>query len=639
MNVHTKQNQKGFTLTEALVSFAITATGLLVIASFQAGLFSESAYNKARTEALSLAQQKIEEFKHYTLASEDNFIDDDHNGIMDADGTYAENLIDGQNAQFRRSWNLTTADRAKQIAVTVSWPDRANETQSVMLTTEIAWISPRAGADQLAELNDPLVSSPSGRAEIGDGNLADYPTTDVTRVSSPGPDGLSLYKYNENLFLVDQNDKILLSLRDACSTIDGSCKDFVTISGTVYVDTANTSQRPVDIHVIAADAAHCERWVPTGTLTTPPATANGDYLYYNYTCYLGGGWHGNIGFVTATGLEQRDKVCQGDPTTSDAWKDPVIALRRAYRGMVHKVQGGNTVYATQGIKDAISLTGHDFVFTELAPAKTEGINCVGPNEPMTRSDSSSGMLFEGVPTDFFCLNADDDGDSVPDYLDLYDTAQYDANVFCPFDPTGPPVRNHQVTGTISILSADTVDLAEFKVLTSDGPGNCEWVSPFASTTDGYQATYSCNVYDWGSGWTGFVELRPNSKYIYCPSSTAPFSAVTSNQSHDFGCISSTTVTIQGAINWESKTATISSMTITDLHTGYQGVCKVVNDTGYSCLTPYSGTDWDGTITVTSNEYVCGATAGVFSFLGYTVENSPYSKDIVVARSVSKCPLQ
>jgi len=636
MNVHTTRKQRGFTLTEALVSFAITASGLLVIASFQAGLFSGSAYSKARTEALSLAQQKIEQFRHYTHASDANFIDDNGDGIMDADATYTDAAIVGQNATFTRTWALSTSGRTKKIDVTVSWRDRANDVQSVMLATQLAWISPRVGVDQLAELAAPLVPSPTGRAMIGDGNLADFPAEDLNPIGAPDPTGLRLYQHKEDLLLINADDKILLTLLDACLASDGTCEDFVRISGTVYVDKANTSQKPVDIHVIAADAAHCERWVPEGhTLTSPPATpGSGDYLYYNYTCYLGGGWHGNIGFVTAGGLQQNDKICQGDPTAQEEWARPVIALRRAYRGMLSQQQGGKTVYFTQGIKDAATLTGHDFVFTKLPPSDIEGTHCM---DPMTRADSSGGSLFEDVPTAFFCLNTDHNGDSVPDYLDSYDTTLYAAGVSCPFDPTDQPVRNHHVSGTVYIASTRALELSHFGIVTSDGPGNCQWTSDFASTTGGYQAAYSCDVYDWGSGWTGFIQLKPNSDFVYCPSRTAPFSAVKSDVSQNFACNSVPTVTIEGALLQTTGSSTISSIAIIDSDTGSQGSCEITTDTSYSCLAPYNDNGWNGTLTVTSSGYVCDAAAGVFTFLNYTDGGSPYIHNIVVAQSASQCP--
>jgi len=503
MNMHTIYHQKGFTLTESLVAFVIVTGGLLAIASFQAGLFSSSEYNKARTEALSLAQAKIEEFKHYTHADEDSFIDNDGDGAMDADGNYTEDPIAGQNALFNRSWDLTTTGQGTQVDVAVGWLDSSNAAQSVTLMSSVPWISPRAGGDQIVDLQEPLIEAPTGRARIGEGNLSDYPDVEITQIGSPGLDGLSVYAHDTNLFLVDGYDNILLTLEEACSIDSGICTDFVKISGTVYLDTAFSTRDLIDLFVLASDAAHCARFVSSGTLSNPPTTATGDYEFYNYTCYLGGGWHGNIGFVTATGIMLNDKVCQGDPTAFDPWEEPVIALRRAYRGMLHKDVGGKTLYFSHGIKDAAELTGQNYVFTTLAAQETSGTACEGINAPMTRADSSNGTLFEGTPVDFVCLNTDDDGDSQPDYLDTYDTAEFGADPSCPYDPTDPPVQNHLIAGVIQVLSAETLDLSSFGVVTSDGPGNCVWANPFTAVSNGYAARYACSVYDWGDGWTGF----------------------------------------------------------------------------------------------------------------------------------------
>ena len=636
MNMHTINRQKGFTLTEALVAFVIVTGGMLAIASFQAGLFSSSAYNKARTEALSLAQQKIEEFKHYTHADEDNFIDSDGDGVMDADGYYTDAPIEGQNALFNRSWNLTTTGQASQVDVAVGWLDSSNTGQSVSLTSSVPWISPRAGGDQIVDLQEPIVYAPTGRARVGEGNLSDYPDVEVTPISSPGLDGLSVYAHDTNLFLVDGYNNILLTLEDACSIDTGTCTDFVKISGTVLLDTANSRQGLIDIFVIASDAAHCARFVPSGTLSSPPTTATGDYEFYNYTCYLGGGWHGNIGFVTATGVKLSDKICQGDPTAFDPWEEPVIALRRAYRGMLHQDVGGKTVYISHGIKDAAELTGQDFVFTELSSEKTAGSFCEGVDAPMTRADSSNGALFEGTPVDFVCLNTDDNGDSTPDYLDVYDTAEFGADTTCPYDPTDPPVQSHLIAGAINVLTAETLDLDSFDVVTSDGPGNCVWPTPFTAVSGGLTAKYACSVYDWGDGWTGFVQIQPNSKYVYCPSEYADYTNLTTDQTQNFGCISSKTIAIAGRITFGLNDSYIYSMVIEDTTTGFQGICRF-DETDYRCLLPYDGDSANLTLTVTASDYVCGAVDGVFTYLGYNVNASPYTHDILVERNSIKCP--
>jgi Tfp pilus assembly protein PilV len=252
MSTITRRAQKGFTLIEALVAFGVTATGFLAVVSLQGALVTDSAYSKARSEAMSLAQQKIEEFKHYTLADEAAYIDNDGNGVMDADGNYSDPAINGQNAVFTRSWQLSSATRGRGVDVTVAWADSANRTQSVFLAAVIPWISPRSGADQLFEPSPTMLNSPTGRAELGEGELSDYPNVNPVPVSGPGPEGLRTFQNEENLLLVDQNDHVLLTLLDVCNLLTDECTDFVKISGTVYFDDANTNQPAVETYVIAS---------------------------------------------------------------------------------------------------------------------------------------------------------------------------------------------------------------------------------------------------------------------------------------------------------------------------------------------------------------------------------------------------
>lgn len=628
--------QKGFTLTEALVSFTIVAIGLLAVATFQGGLFKQSAHNKARGEALALAQEKIDQLKHYTLADETAYIDEDNDGVLDAVGNYSDAPINGQNAVFVRSWDLTATQFGREADVTVSWTDAENQTQSVSLAAEVPWIAPRGSADRLATPGSPLVHSPTGRARIGDGQLSDYPSEDLISYPNIHPeDGLLIYQYNNDLLLANSQGNVLLTLEEACSSTTGNCADFVRISGTVYLDTDNSSEDLEDILVLASDAAHCERYVPSGTLANPPATASGDYEYYNYTCYLGGGWHGNIGFVTTSGLQQRDKVCQGDPTAFNLWEQPVIALRRAYRGMIHNTVGGNTRYHSHGIKDATMIEGQDFVFTDLSVTSTEGYHCMLPDAPMTRDDSQSGTLFTDVPTDFVCLNADEDADGSPDYLDDYDTAQYGANTTCPFDPTSPPVQSHTISGTLTFTSTSDPSASQFTLLTSDGPGNCEFTEPTGSGGS-YIATYTCTVFDWGSGWTGDVIIRPDYESFYCPSPEAPFAGLTTDSTHNFGCYETENVIISGSIEYLVNGGEISSMSIQDNDLGDYGHCDFIA-TAYECIAPSEDSDWDGSIFITSSKHVCGSSSGEIVFAGLSPDSNPHSVDLTIAQSSNKCP--
>lgn len=634
-------HQRGFSLIEALVAFSIVGIGLLAVATFQSGLYKQSADSKARMEALGLAQQKIEQLKHYTQADESAYIDENGDGVMDAVGNYSDDPITGQNAVFLRSWDLGTNSLGSEVEVSVAWNDSDNQQQSVSLTAAIPWISPRTAADQIVELTDPLVEAPTGKARKGgDGNIGEIPSDDLISVPSIYPDdGLEMYQHGEDLLLTNSYGDILLTLLDACSTESGECTDFVRISGTVYLDLANTkaAQSLSDIRVLASNAGYCQRWVPGGTLENPPTTPNGSYSYYYYTCYLGGGWHGNIGFVKDTGLLQTDKVCQGDPTSFNAWEQPVIALRRAYRGMLTKTYNNTTYYYSHGIRDATRLTGHDFVFTALAPEAMEGYHCGNAGAPMTREDSYSGMLFTAVPTDFFCLNSDDDEDSNPDYLDVYDTAEFTADTTCPYDPTNPPVLAHQVSGTIAFYTDSMPSLGGFEVLTSDGPGNCRIVA-YESSGDVHSAEYVCSVFDWGQGWTGEVELSESLDWLYCPSSTAPFANLSTDASQSFQCIGAYTVLIEGSITYGSKASdgAITSMVVENPLEESFGECEFTQ-TRYFCYAPYTGTEWSGTLSIGSLMHVCGATENVFTLYDLTSDNSPYTLDITVDRADRNCP--
>ncbi|MGD8339827.1 MAG: hypothetical protein PVH89_03545, partial [Gammaproteobacteria bacterium] len=329
---------------------------------------------------------------------------------------------------------------------------------------------------------------------------------------------------------------------------------------------------------------------------------------------------------------------QGDPTAGSTWDQPVIALRRAYRGMLYKSSGGQTIYESHGIKDATTMTGHDFVFTSLATTQTEGSNCWGYDKPMTRTDSQNGALFTDVPTDFVCLNADDNSDSSPDYLDAYDTNEWSAGTDCPFDPTDPPVLGHTISGVVNVLTIDDGVLSGIGLVTSDGPGNCTWLTDFTQADVGvYSRGYACNVFDWGTGWTGSVELQPNSSQLYCPDYAVDLADVTGDQTQNFACIGVNTIYISGYFGQGDRTV-VEGIQIADLTTGTIGYCKVGANT-YQCMLPYeAAATVDLSLTVYSADVVCGSTDGVFTITGASAEQNPINKDIWVTTRANLCPL-
>ena len=129
MKLFISKKQNGVGLIEVLIATVVIAIGLLAVASLQGEFLSSSGGSKIRSEALTLAQQKIEELKNNINLAEYNAIPNSADVVADA-----ANPITGTNTSFTRSWVIDvggSADR-KNISVTVSWdsdgdPDTVND--------------------------------------------------------------------------------------------------------------------------------------------------------------------------------------------------------------------------------------------------------------------------------------------------------------------------------------------------------------------------------------------------------------------------------------------------------------------------------------------------------------------------------
>jgi Tfp pilus assembly protein PilV len=687
MNIRTKSKKNsGFSLVEALVALAVASVGMLGVAQVQSTIAHQSSSSKSRSEAAGLVQEKVEKLRNFTTKDFDTAL------ANTADPDPSES-IDGVNAQFTRSWNITTDGEVKNMTVSVSWTDSRNQLQQVDLSSAITFEDPRSVANSPA---DPLLDSATGRASLGEGNVADRGITIGTTAEWDGdggtnsiPDG-TMVKFSDDgdLLLVDPDDgAIVLTMKQAC--VSGTCTDFVTISGTIYIDTASNHNNPSDVYIKASDAAYCLLWVdpPEGSSgddydissDVVPETATGDYKYFEYTCYLGGGWHGNIGFVLAGGIQQSDKICQGDPTSDESSEEPVIAIRRSYRGMlwlrdtvdptkVATNASGDGIYYSHGIKDATIMSGHDYVYASLSTGVTEGINCIanqtnGQDGPMMQTDSNSGTLFAGNPTDFVCLNADDDTDGSPDYLDDYTVATYGADTSCPYDPTDPPTFEHQIQGTLSLSSSVAPDLDTWSVNTSDGEGNCTFDSAdFTSAGSDHTVDYTCNVYQWTSAWVGYVDMTAPENYICLISrhtyadGDADYAAIAADRStanENYTCFRGHKATVSGIVTGNLTQGNVFQLESAALSNG--GSCTVGEtgygdsgaDAGYSCTAVFNdGDSWNGDLSFTAHatgqRKICTVTSPPIEVTSTTIQTETYNAsgaeqhDIVLINTNSSC---
>jgi prepilin-type N-terminal cleavage/methylation domain-containing protein len=630
---NTHKRHKGFGLIEILVTLGILSIGILGVATLHGVITRQSQDNKARAEAISIAQSRIEEMRNYTNSANSQILFDAL--FPDTAGFANSATVNGINAVFTRTESITSAARTKPLAVRVAWTDPEGNASNVTLNSELSYIAPRSIGDTALGAALALVNAPTGRARLGEGQLPEG------AVTTPNNDGTSLFTDGGTDLMLVSDDQIVLTLAMACQTEDGECIDFVKIKGTIYIDNGSQNNlKPGEVFVVASDAAFCARYYhdAQGTLvkvtantTTARTTPSGNYKYFHYTCYIGGGWHGNVGIILAGGSKQSDKICVGDPVTENAWELPVIASRRVYRGMLFKHDLGNTPglkeeytdtvgntqvrYYSQGIGDSVQLpapdsedNGHDFVIGSAQASATAGSNCITEgimmrNDSDANNDGTKGDLFAGNPADFICLN---DG-----LLDNYDTDKFGHALTCPYNPAVPPSTRYLISGAIYVTAPqDSVNdllMNSLNAMTSDGPGNCT-VTPWAYSGTQYAVSYACDIYIWGTGWNGYLQAIYDYSAISCTPNRITKTNVTGNNSsgNNFtNCSLGSYAVFRGVVT-AGGNRRLTAVSITG-----GGSCTLATDgLSYQCISHnLSPGTYTGTLTFTpSGGEACGSPA-------------------------------
>ena len=128
------RRQLGFSLIEGLTSLLVTAFGMMAVATFYVSLSNSSDVAKQRTEAVRLAQLKMEELRAFEQVASDgvgnrfDFTDDVVSGsdtIDRANGDYVTST------SYTRTWTVAGngTDPQKWIRVEVRWTDRTDQVQ------------------------------------------------------------------------------------------------------------------------------------------------------------------------------------------------------------------------------------------------------------------------------------------------------------------------------------------------------------------------------------------------------------------------------------------------------------------------------------------------------------------------------
>jgi len=483
--------QRGFSMVETLVALVIMSFGLIALVKFQVTMVGYGGLIKSKTVAISLAQEKMEDIRNLIISSQYTA------GLSDTSGTNcsvsgyaADTTITKVNTNFTRCYQVVTTAMDltatppvpgyKSITTRVVWTDTANTQQSVELNSIIAWSDPRSSAS-LATNTDPSTGfgTPSGGAVLGSPTNNSYSPDQFTNTGNDNGDGTSTVTTNGITELVDNTTgEVLLT------TVSGVA--LVTIGGRVFIEGTNADALTMldGAYIAVSDAGYCVR-----QFNSPVSTDSGAYSYYEYKCYVGVGWYGNLGVVRTVispnnlnNTFKSSSTCVGDPASTAQ-----LGAARTYRGYETRLDplnpgdliGGNAspTYFPIGITSNVS-GNHDYLIAHISGGSPTDSDCV--------TEMSNTSSFNTNPDDFYCLSAT-----------------------CPGVLTTSTLN---ISGSFSVNEVASI---------SSSDGSCSITGP----------NYNCVItYASGSTWTGTVDVTPAAGYAVCSSDPMSFTGLSADSS-------------------------------------------------------------------------------------------------------------
>lgn len=485
-------SNKGFVLIEAIIALIVSAVGLLGIGLFSSDLISESANTKAQTEAMVIAQREMESLRRFAGQNELASI------ALVPWPTVSSSL--GTNFTYQVSGSINSdsgspcaaTDKKCIASIQVVWDNNKSVNLTTILVADMfdATAVNGSATGTVAENNPYVVNPPSGDAKYGEDAQGGVLPAGITLASlavSSATDSTSVRLLGEVVSGAEIVTKELL-------TYGGTA--FAEVRGVVYVDFASTRLSESDyasIVVRPSDTGVCPKGPPN------PLESSDDW-FFEYRCFFGGGWYGNIqvSVISGTSFESDKTQCVGDPTiaTDDGTlvsRHAQIALdaRRAYRGysIAYSEDGpifdgsGNLVLVTHGLE-----AGDVYGYGTIAATVSAGQNLIvgdGQHDFILVSNQGGGA----VSTDSECLTTLSNA-SNPDAYESYIPGYIGSSttVFDNFVGNAGDYVCLEVNGTSSCPGIDgSIDSEEASAALISITGT-------VSSADGFQDGYSRELF-------------------------------------------------------------------------------------------------------------------------------------------------
>lgn len=140
--IRMNEHKKGQTLIEALITIVLISVGVIALIRFQNYLAYNNSVAQQKAEATVLATKQTETLRDFQVLNNTSGYTS-YQSIATGSST-----VNGTTATYTITWTVTTtaSPAYKNIAVTVSWTDRNNQSNSVQLVSNIAEVDPANSA-------------------------------------------------------------------------------------------------------------------------------------------------------------------------------------------------------------------------------------------------------------------------------------------------------------------------------------------------------------------------------------------------------------------------------------------------------------------------------------------------------------